>query len=117
MPQRPRPHRVTVKLDRDEYAALEARAVARRSTKSAVVRHALRTAIAADTEPSAALTRDDALALLWDAADGGSVLAQVALARELRLQPPEADAPAAEQPPDELARLRELHARLEEARR
>jgi hypothetical protein len=92
MPQKPRPYRVPVKLDRQEHQALAARAVALSTTRSAVVRDALRAA-ADDTAPTTGeLTRVEALQLLAEQAKGGSAVAAAALARELRIEPVAAEA-------------------------
>jgi hypothetical protein len=87
MPPKPRPHRVTVKLDADEFAALGARAAAIGKTKSQVVRDALRAATVGDVTPATPPTRAEALDLLAEQARDGSVVAAVAVARELRLKP------------------------------
>jgi hypothetical protein len=88
MSPKPRPYRVQVKLDRQEYQSLAARAAALGTTRSAVVRDALRTAAADDTAPATgALTRVEALQLLAEQAKGGSAVAAAALARELRIEP------------------------------
>lgn len=95
MPRKARPHRVTVKLDADEYAALGARAATLGKTKSQVVRDALRSTPDGEVTPATSLTRAEALGLLAEQARAGSAVAAAAFARELRLEPVEADQPPA----------------------
>src|SRR5262245_55564060 len=52
MPQKPRPHRVTVKLDRQEDEGLVARAAAVVRTKSQVVRDAIQETSRKDARPA-----------------------------------------------------------------
>lgn len=84
MAQRPRPCRVQVKLNRDEYATLAAKAAELGVSRSTLVRDAIRTYGRAATGE---LTRMDALELLATAARDGSVPALIALERTLRLAP------------------------------
>jgi hypothetical protein len=111
MPQRLRPRRVQVKLDEAEYELLTARAAQLGISRSGFVRDALRTATA---EGSEELDRAEVLGLL---ARAGSTAALVALARELRPAPIRLEAVESERPVDELGRVRDLHHRLEQARR
>lgn len=85
MPPFPRPYRLVVKLTEVERAILADRATAERTSRAAVLRSALTTAPKDDASSPA--TREQALAILERSARGGSVPAQVALARELRLLP------------------------------
>jgi Ribbon-helix-helix protein, copG family len=91
MPQRPRPHRLHVRLSREEHDQLSARAVALGKTRSALIRDALRKATTEETTedatPPGTVTRTNALAMLAAAAEQGSVTAMVALERALRLEP------------------------------
>jgi hypothetical protein len=90
MPQKPRPHRIQVKLNLHEYEALTAKAVALGTTKSRVVRDALTSAMKVDVKSARAEpTRVEALELLLAHARDGSAVAAAALARELRLEPVE----------------------------
>jgi hypothetical protein len=94
MPHRLRPHRIQVKLDEDEYTALVREATARDTTKSQVVRDAIRAVAGKDRAlPICGLARPEALTLLAAAARDGSVTAATVLARELRLEPVEPELP------------------------
>jgi hypothetical protein len=106
MPRKSRSHRVQVKLAIDEYEALAARAAATGTTKSQVVRDALRATPVDDATP-ATPTRDEALGLLAEQARDGSAVAAAALARELRLEPLESGRPPAT---TGIVRLRDLPA-------
>jgi hypothetical protein len=107
MPQRSRPCRLQVKLDRDEYAALIAKATELGVSRSTLVRDAIRTYGKTATRD---LTRAQALELLGTAARDGSVPAQIAFERALRLAPLQTEPPH-EQPAegDELTRWRRRH--------
>jgi hypothetical protein len=80
-----------VRLTDSEHEQLSRRAAALGKTRAALVREALRRAAEAETQASATPTRTDALGLLANAAEEGSVTAMVALERALRLQPVEPD--------------------------
>jgi hypothetical protein len=112
MPQKPRPHRVQVKLDVDEYEALATRATKLGVSRSSIVRDALRNA---STRPAREPTHDEALELLATVARAGNVAAMIALERALRLGSAAAPEPVglAVEEVDELAALRSLHARIE----
>jgi Ribbon-helix-helix protein, copG family len=111
MPQKPRPHRVTVKFDAGEYAALEARAAELGVSRSAALRDALRDASAKGATSSAETpTRESTLKKLERAAQDGSVVAMATLARELRLGGPLE--PAAPRGPVSIDELTEEELRL-----
>jgi hypothetical protein len=98
MPQKPRPYRIQVKLDCEEYEVLAARAIALGTTRSQVVRDALRKASAEDGAPrTGELSRAEALKLLAERARESSAVAAASLARELRLAP--LDAPELDRHP------------------
>ena len=85
MPPSPRPYRLVVKLTEAERAILDERAKAEGTSRAAVLRSVLTTP-PSDAAASPA-TREQALAILERSARDGSVPAQVALVRELRLRP------------------------------
>jgi hypothetical protein len=96
---------VQVKLDQDEYDALAVKAGDMGLSRSALVREAVRTY--AMTEEQGEPSRVEALELLAIAARAGSVPAQIALERALRLAPLEVEAPPEETVEvDELTRWR-----------